>query len=1044
MDRSVEVRLRLEIANFMRNASSAGREVDALTARLAALDAQVDRVEASANRAGDSLRGTRAQVRGLGRDTDRAGGQIGSAQAALDAFNASAGQGSARVDRLGRTLTSTGNEIDTFSGRVGALVDLGLILGPGLAPIGAVGVQAIGGLTAAATAAALAGGAAIVAFQGVGDAVKAVDAYQLDPTAESLEKAQAALDALGPEAATFVTEFQKVQPVLTEMRNAAAEGFFPGMIEALDDLERAAPLMEQLLTASGRAGGGIAEDLAGAIASDRWAPFLEFLTAEVEPTMASLSRTTGDLTHGLAEMFMAADPANDRFLDWTEDVAASFDSWASSDEGRKDIQAFLEYARESGPDVAELFTSLVGTLASLAKAAAPLGGPVLDGLTILSDLLGDVADSDLGTPIMAGVLAWRLYTRGAAAAASMQARYTSAVAASVAQTTRLTAANRAALGAAPAHLRGALTAPRPSDVAAARRGQALRGAGMAAGLGLAMSGAADEVGLMNTALLSMAGPAGAAAGFMLDVYLHTNEVEDAQKNLTATLSSSASTYAEVAAAQDALTAAQQRYADGLTGSPTEVAGTLASDPIEAWKLGLDALDGNLGRLEDSAGATKAMSTETELLGRNFMLLAQSMGDTTPITAADLMDPDVDRVEAIFSRLGPSLDELGISLDDLKGMSIPQIMALADDLESLNGQVFNSTNLLKGFTASLAAAEGYLSGRAGWREYEASIDAATAALKENGRTLDRNTPKGRANAAALDGIAASGLAIAETMKGAERRDFLRGLRAQLRQTASAFGANKGQIDAFLDGLNLIDVRARQVRTALNTVPKAVRTKILADGVPKTMAEVNALVREYELTERERKALIRLMNAGKTKADAQALAAVLDQAARDRQATITVTTNRVTVLETRYSGSGAGAGALGRGPQPAADGDTVPRGGPYVDQFPYLLAPGEEVVSNRRGQADAYRDVLKAISANASPDTIFGLVAPTSRRAANGGTAGRGTTGTVGRPSGGSRDVRLHLTGTLDTPWGPAQLRDLVVDTARAEYDADRRFEAAHGG
>jgi hypothetical protein len=44
--------------------------------------------------------------------------------------------------------------------------------------------------------------------------------------------------------------------------------------------------------------------------------------------------------------------------------------------------------------------------------------------------------------------------------------------------------------------------------------------------------------------------------------------------------------------------------------------------------------------------------------------------------------------------------------------------------------------------------------------------------------------------------------------------------------------------------------------------------------------------------------------------------------------------------------------------ASDGGTVPKGGAYRDRYPAMLAPGEEIVPNRYGQADAYRAALKA--------------------------------------------------------------------------------------
>lgn len=56
---------------------------------------------------------------------------------------------------------------------------------------------------------------------------------------------------------------------------------------------------------------------------------------------------------------------------------------------------------------------------------------------------------------------------------------------------------------------------------------------------------------------------------------------------------------------------------------------------------------------------------------------------------------------------------------------------------------------------------------------------------------------------------------------------------------------------------------------------------------------------------------------------------------------------------------------------ADGGTVPKTGlPYADRHHYLLADGEEVISNRRGQADRFRPLLKAINNAADGDTVGG--------------------------------------------------------------------------
>jgi hypothetical protein len=118
---------------------------------------------------------------------------------------------------------------------------------------------------------------------------------------------------------------------------------------------------------------------------------------------------------------------------------------------------------------------------------------------------------------------------------------------------------------------------------------------------------------------------------------------------------------------------------------------------------------------------------------------------------------------------------------------------------------------------------------------------------------------------------------------------------------------------------------------------------------------------------------------------------DQLARIRQEVTSIpqewrTTyyvNQVNSISRRYTpGNIPGADGSGHG----ADGATVPKTGlPYADRHLYMLADGEEVISNRYGQADRHRELLKAINGN---------------RLAGGGTVGR-------HYGGGTRTIERHV-------------------------------------
>ncbi|MGA1812766.1 phage tail tape measure protein [Frondihabitans sp. 4ASC-45] len=124
-----------------------------------------------------------------------------------------------------------------------------------------------------------------------------------------------------------------------------------------------------------------------------------------------------------------------------------------------------------------------------------------------------------------------------------------------------------------------------------------------------------------------------------------------------------------------------------------------------------------------------------------------------------------------------------------------------------------------------------------RDFQAAIDDATAALKENGRTLDVGTEKGRANAAALDTIGSSALASASaiyTSTGSQKAAAAavsRGRSALIAQ-AQQFGLTKQQAIAYADRLGLIPKN-------VNTAIKVTGIEAAAQKTAELRAQYNAL-------------------------------------------------------------------------------------------------------------------------------------------------------------------------------------------------------------
>lgn len=345
--------------------------------------------------------------------------------------------------RLSAAAVSGSSDIDKFSGRLGLLLKAATVLGPALIPIGAVGIPAVAGLANQFGFAAVAAGTAVLAFQGIGDALTAVGENAIEPTAENLEKAREALKGLSPAGRDLVWQLQEMKPLFESLRNTAAEGLFPGVISGFESLERLAPRANAIIEEISQTLGGIFAEGADSLASDRWAGFFDMLEREARPTLTDLASTIGSFAHGLGELWQAFAPLNRSFGSWMADVANSFDDWATGLAQTEGFEEFVAYIRENGPLVADATVAIANAILQIVEAAAPLGGPVLKAITALADAIATVADSPLGTPIAAAVTAMSALSLATTAATAAVTRLNGAMAA-LGVTSKATGASAAA------------------------------------------------------------------------------------------------------------------------------------------------------------------------------------------------------------------------------------------------------------------------------------------------------------------------------------------------------------------------------------------------------------------------------------------------------------------------------------------------------------------------------------------------------------------------------------------------------------------------
>ena len=175
----------------------------------------------------------------------------------------------------------------------------------------------------------------------------------------------------------------------------------------------------------------------------------------------------------------------------------------------------------------------------------------------------------------------------------------------------------------------------------------------------------------------------------------------------------------------------------------------------------------------------------------------------------------------------AVDEFGNATGDATGEVEDQVSAL----DELQARLKTTSDLLLGV-------------RGAERDFEAAIDDATAAVKENGKTLDTNTEKGRANEAALDGVADATFRWIDSMPDNATAEELDGILSRGREafleTADAMEMPIEQAEELADQLGLIpqfvDVTVETEVDPEEKLPEF--TGLLSDIPPETTTTVTA--------------------------------------------------------------------------------------------------------------------------------------------------------------------------------------------------------------
>jgi hypothetical protein len=719
-------------------------------------------------------------------------------------------------DNLGRSAENGSRSIDKFSGRLGLLISAATALGPALVPIGAVGIPAIAGLASEVGFLAIGVGTTALAFDGLGKALTAFDKAALQPTAANIAAAQVAMDKLSPSAQQFVLSLHQLEPELTKLQQSAGEGLFPGLTSGLDKLVADSPIVRSALQGIGSELGSLADRAGGALADSEWQAFLKHVGQEAPSELEKLGQATGDVTHGLMELFLAFDPLNQNFSQGVVGLAEDFDRWATSLGKTKGFQDFIVYVQTNGPRVIELLGDTASLFVDIVKAAAPLGGPTVQALDLIVKALDAIANSPLGTPLLAlaQINAVLKLTSRSLAAVGIESKMAFSGGSSLALGGNLTKlkgslgeSSKALFNYYSAEERATAKAGELEEKTSAVRSQFATGAVAAAAFGLATSGVADNMGLANTASLAMAGslagPVGIGVGATVGLLI---DMGDAAKNDAAQIEAMHESVSKLASSNNIMALGKvAAQADALN----EKIGNFGGG------FGVDLGTKLSAKLSIPGNAFSSVSTALNRFNQGLT------GSSDPVTK-------LTQLQAVANRMQPAMAKLGLTLDDLVNLPKDQLPSVVDHLvaitersektigstkavaqafSSMGDQSLTAADRVDMLTTSLDnLIDPMLNLGAAHDAFKKGLNDISSSLSKNSKTLVGNSDAAIQNRDAIRGQVTNlkTWIEAQAKSGASAKTMSASLKAgrqAIIDQGKAAGLNAGQIQHMIDTMRL---------------------------------------------------------------------------------------------------------------------------------------------------------------------------------------------------------------------------------------------------
>ncbi|MFC9941267.1 hypothetical protein [Nocardiopsis alba] len=195
----------------------------------------------------------------------------------------------------------------------------------------------------------------------------------IKPAAAATLAYQDALEELSPAARALMGDWLSLTDAFDEWQRALEPVVLPIFGAMLRIVENGLNNLTPVVYGAAAAVGILLGDMQRALSGEWWGDFGQRFAASVGPSTLSLGHILGNVGTGFAGIVNAWLPYAPEFLGYLERVTAQFAQWGKGLDGSSGLTNFMDYIRETAPQVEEFLGRLWGAITNLTSGLSMLG-----------------------------------------------------------------------------------------------------------------------------------------------------------------------------------------------------------------------------------------------------------------------------------------------------------------------------------------------------------------------------------------------------------------------------------------------------------------------------------------------------------------------------------------------------------------------------------------------------------------------------------------------------------------------------------------------